>query len=200
MNILSANISGVLCDFSYQLDINGSQHTISWSLFIAWFEFQHKYFSLNRIASILCTGCMSHNMRTIQCSTVLFLGAINEICRKKSIPLNGTGDWVLLPHGGLVILSTSPSRIKEECDLVAPSLWHSSADPPGLSKAGMIFVKSRLPVRTDLGYNLPEGSLMYSTWVARVCSWRKREGRKYLEGAEASPISFFCWEVECLVF
>lgn len=62
-----------------------------------------------------------------------------------------------------MILSTSPSRIKEECDLVAPSLWHSSADPPGLSKAGMIFVKSRLPVRTDLGYNLPEGSLMYST-------------------------------------
>lgn len=92
MNILPANISGVLCDFSYQLDINGSQHTISWSLFIAWFEFQHKYFSLNRIASILCTGCMSHNMRTIQCSTVLFLGAINEICRKKSIPLNGMGD------------------------------------------------------------------------------------------------------------
>lgn len=62
-----------------------------------------------------------------------------------------------------MILSTSPSRIKEECDLVAPSLWYSSADPPGLSKAGMIFVKSQLPVRTDLGYNLPEGSLMYST-------------------------------------
>ena len=41
-----------------------------------------------------------------------------------------------------MILSTPPSRIKEECDLVAPSPWHSSAVPPGLFKAGVIFVKS----------------------------------------------------------
>ena len=70
------------------------------------------------------------------------------------------GDWVLLQYGGLVILSTPPSRIKEECDQVAPSPWHSSAVPPGLSKAGVIFVKSWLPVCTDLGYNPPEGGLM----------------------------------------
>lgn len=113
MNILPANISGVLCDFSYQLDINGSQHTISWSLFIAWFESQHKYFSLNRIASILCTGCMFHNMCTIQCSTVLFLGAINAICRKKH-SIKWHGRLSTPQHGGLVILSTPPSRIKEE--------------------------------------------------------------------------------------
>ena len=162
MSILPANISSVLCDFSYQLDINGSQHTISWSLVIAWFEFQHKCFGLNRVASILCTERMSHNMCAIQCSTILFLGAINELCRKKhSIKWHGRlSAHKLWQHSDSLY---PPSRIKEECDLVAPSPWHSSADPPGLSKAGVIFAKSWLPVCTDLGYNPPEGGLVSST-------------------------------------
>ena len=37
------------------------------SVVIPWFEFQRKYFSLNKVADILCTGCMSHTTRTIQC-------------------------------------------------------------------------------------------------------------------------------------
>lgn len=39
----------------------------------------------------------------------------------------------------------------------------------------MIFVKSWLPVRTDLGYNLPEGSLMYSTREARSALMKEKE-------------------------
>ena len=56
-----------------------------------------------------------------------------------------------LAYGGLVILCIVPNRMKEKCDLAAACLWGSSADLPGLSKAGVIFVKSWLPVCTDLG-------------------------------------------------
>lgn len=50
-----------------------------------------------------------------------------------------------------MILCIPPNRMKEECDLFAACPWGSSAVPPGLSKAGVIFVKSWLPVCTDLG-------------------------------------------------
>ena len=121
---------------------------IPWSLRRAWFAFRRKYFSLDKGADVLYPECVSPTSCTIQGSQ--HSSGFGRCCwnlEKGHFPSNACK----VEHSCIWRPSDSlhPSK-GGEGGMRPGGLWLRSADPPGLSKAGVIFVKSWLPCRHGL--------------------------------------------------